>query len=87
MPIGTFFTTATLALAATASGTLTHGLATTPHAVWGTAKLGSAAHASASLASPYLTLAANSASVSAYNRGQIAETWTIHALFAHSIIK
>mgnify|MGYP001592944234 CR=1 FL=1 len=86
MPLGTFITTATISLAATASTTLTHGLSTTPDMVWATMRSNFAAQSSSAV--PLLGLGyANSASITCWNRGQRCASWTIAAAFFHSSIR
>lgn len=85
MPIGTFMTTQTVSIAATSSTTLTHALSTTPHLVWATLRSNVGNQSSSSV--PYIALAANSASLTVWNRGQIAATWTVAAAFFHSTIQ
>ena len=81
MPIGTFISTFTVSLAATESTALAHSLSASPDFVWATPK-----HTSASLnsSSPFLTAGdrtvgcnAHTQSVTLYNRGQVAGTWTV----------
>ena len=82
--IGTLIDSRSLAVAGTASGTFTHGLARVPHIVYAMAS-----HATSSLATnfPYLAATWDSASVTVFNRGTVAETWTILTQFCHSIIQ
>jgi len=86
MAIQVYSDTRTLSLAATASGTLTHGLARTPHWILGTAKFATTKLNSAK-AVPYFSCKAGSASVSVFNRGQSAETWTVTTQYLHSLIQ
>ena len=86
MPIGTFIDTKTVAVAATASATLTHGLSTSPHMVWAQARASDTSSV-ASGGPAYLGIAFGSASISCYNRGPISDTWTVCAAFWHSIIR
>lgn len=85
MPIGTFIDTRTLSVTGTASGSITHGLSTSPHMVWATAKRRNAAFTTGY--QPYFTASFNSASVSVFNRGRSNETWTVCSAFLHSLIR
>ena len=86
MPIGTFTQTATATVAATASTTLTHGLSNAPHMVWGVARFRSTVFTTASTL-PYFCAKADSASITAFNRGELAETYSVYAIFLHSIVR
>lgn len=86
MPLGTFIATATISLAATASGTLTHGLSTTPDMVWATMRSNLGAQSSSAV--PLLGIGfANSASITCWNRGQRCASWTVCAAYFHSVIR
>lgn len=86
MPIGTFIYTGTAEITSLASTTLTHGLATTPHLVWLQERATSAASI-ASAGPAWTGVAFGSASVSVYNKGPIAATYTVAAAFFHSEIR
>lgn len=81
--VGTFTDTRTIAAAATASGGFAHGIAAgTPHMVWACA---SYATASLSTNFPYFAASKDSASVTFYNRGLTAETYSVYTQYLHSI--
>lgn len=85
MPIGTYVDTRTISVAATTSGTLTHGLSQAPHMVWAAAK-GNRIDIS-STQFPYFSVLANSASLTVFNRGVAAETWTVCSWFIHTLAR
>lgn len=85
MPIGTYIDTRTVAVAATTTTVITHGLSQSPHMVWGTAK-GYRIDISSTVF-PYFSALANSASVTVFNRGLADETWTVCSAFLHTIIR
>lgn len=80
--IGTFVDTRTVAAAATASAGFAHSLGAAPHMVWAVA---SYATASLSTNYPYFAAQADSASVTYYNRGTVAETFSVFTQRLHSI--
>lgn len=87
MPLGTFITTATVSLGQSESSTMTHGLSAAPDFVWATQK-----HTSANVTNsntPVFTAGglASTASVTVYNRGMGAGTWTVCMARFHSIIR
>jgi len=87
MPIGTYVDTRTISCAATASSTITHGLSNAPHIIIGTAKFNSSGFVSSSTGYPYFSAKGDSASVSVWNRGLTAETWSVSSIFLHTIIR
>ena len=86
MPIGTFIATNTITIDATGSSTLAHGLSQSPHMVWGVARFRSTVWGTNSLM-PYFTAKADSASVTVFNRGESAETFSVFSVFLHSLIR
>ncbi len=82
--VGTFTETRTVAAAATASAAYAHSLGATPHMVWAVA---SYATASLSTNFPYFAAQADSASVTYFNRGTAAETFSVFSQRLHSIIQ
>ena len=72
--------------AATGSSTLAHGLSQSPHMVWGVARFRSTVWGTNSLM-PYFTAKADSASVTVFNRGESAETFSVFSVFLHSLIR
>lgn len=82
--VGTLVDTRTVAAAATASGTFAHGLGGTPHFVWAVA-----VYATAELRTsiPYFAAQMDSASVTFFNRGAVAETFSVYSMRLHSIIQ
>ena len=83
--------TFTVSLGATESTVIAHSLSASPDFVWATPK-----HTSASLnsSSPFFTAGdrtvacnAHTQSVTLYNRGQVAGTWTVMVARMHSVIR
>ena len=88
MPLGTFITTATVALAASAYDSVTHGLSTTPDMIWATLRSTGVDRDQTSSAVPiFAARGRNSASLTCYNHGQSAGTWTFCAAYFHSVIR
>ena len=87
MPLGTFITTATVSLAATTSTTMTTGLSASVDFVWATLK-----HTFNNVTNSNQAIFAaggliNTASITVFNRGQTAATWTVCMARYHSIIR
>lgn len=82
--LGAFIDVRTVAAAATASGTFTHGLPATPDVVFA-----AAVYATTSLATefPYFCATMGAASVTYFNRGKVAETFSVVSPVFHSIIR
>lgn len=87
MPLGTFITTATVGLAATSYDSVTHGLSTTPDMIWATLKGTNHGDITSSATPVFAATGGNSASLTCYNLGLNAGTWTWCAAFFHSIIR
>lgn len=82
--VGTLVDTRTVAAAATASGTFTHGIGLAPHIVFAVPVY---ATGSLSTTFPYFAAQMDSASVTFFNRGTVAETFSVHAIRLHTIIQ
>ena len=77
MPLGRFISTLTVSLAVTTSTVVAHSLSASPDFVWATQK-----HTIANITNsnhPAFTagITAHTQSVTLYNKGQIAGTWTV----------
>ena len=87
MPLGTFITTATVRLCATGSSTMTHGLGAAPDFVWATQKQNALSLTNSQNVGFCAGGLANTASITVFNRGRLAGTWTVCMARFHSIIK
>lgn len=74
----------TVAAAATASAGFAHALPGTPHMVWGVP-----AYAAGTLTTefPYFAAQMDSASVTYFNRGKTAETYSVNSFYLHTEIR
>jgi hypothetical protein len=92
MPLRTFISTFTVSLAATTSSSIAHSLSASPDYVWATQK-----HTVANITNTNYPVFcagdrtvgcnAHTQSVTVYNKGQIAGTWTVAVARFHSIIR
>ena len=82
MPLGRFISTLTVSLAATTSTVVVHSLSASPDFVWATQKytianITNSNHPIFAANDRSVGSAAHTQSVTLYNKGQIAGTWTV----------
>lgn len=82
MPLGTFISTLTVSLAATESTVVAHSLSASPDFVWATQKhtvanITDSLHSAFCAGDRTVGCNAHTQSVTLYNKGQVAGTWTV----------